>query len=275
MDTHNVACWTVPLAIQVSVTRKWKKMVNKLRRWWSQRHSWSFLWPSPPIWRRGRGLRYNNAPHKAKRESIHIISPWNGRFTIVIFLFLFWDYPLMNWPCRSASRTLKSWSVFIRTQQNPCTQCTGINVRLLLLYQFKCVLTFHDSARSAQLRWAMSGTRHILTSCISATALLVYRFTLRKIFFLLHSGLQADNVPRFCRQWHHQPKKYLKTKCVDKNKALIPRRSSPGAQVLFSLSVVPRFSLIFRNSEKILGTDLNRSIKRIRDPKVIISLQRF
>ena len=26
-DAHNVACWTVPLAIKVSVTRKWKKMV--------------------------------------------------------------------------------------------------------------------------------------------------------------------------------------------------------------------------------------------------------
>ena len=65
----------------------------------------------------------------------------------------------------------------------------------------------------------MSGTRHILASRMSATAL--HKFTLRKNFILLHAGLQANNVPRFCRQWGHQSKKYLdndKTKCVDKDK---------------------------------------------------------
>ena len=58
-------------AIPVCVTRKWKKMVNKLRRRWSLRRSRSILWPSSSIWRRGRGLKNNRAPRKAKRESMH------------------------------------------------------------------------------------------------------------------------------------------------------------------------------------------------------------
>ena len=99
-----------------------------------------------------------------------------------------------------------------------------------------------------QLKWAMSGTCYIPASSISATAL--HRFMSRKNFILLHEGLQVNNVPRFCRQWDHQPKKYLdkdkiecvdkektecidkektecidkdKTECVDKDKVLIPR----------------------------------------------------
>ena len=59
---------------------------------------------------------------------------------------------------------------------------------------------------------------------MSSSAL--YKFTLRKNFVLLHADLQADNVPRFCRQWRHQAKTYLdkdKTECIDKDKALIPR----------------------------------------------------
>ena len=62
-------CWTVPLAIPVSVTREWKKMVNKLRRRWSPQLSRSILWSSPPIWRRGRGLKNHRAPRKARGKA--------------------------------------------------------------------------------------------------------------------------------------------------------------------------------------------------------------
>ena len=99
-----------------------------------------------------------------------------------------------------------------------------IYLTLLLFYQFLGVFTFHNSARSAQLMWATSGTCHILASHMPATAL--HRFVSRKNFILLYAGSQANNVPRFCRQWHHQPNKYLdkdKTECVDKDKVLIPR----------------------------------------------------
>ena len=72
--------------------RRWS-LVNKLRQWWSPRLSRSILWPSPAIWIRGRGLKNNRAPRKAKREGKHTISHGNGRFTIVIFSYFFFRLP--------------------------------------------------------------------------------------------------------------------------------------------------------------------------------------
>ena len=102
-------------------------------------------------------------------------------------------------------------------------------VSLLLLYQFLGVFTFYDSAGSAQFNWAMSGTRHTLVSRVRHCSPQVH-VDQSKIFVLLHADLQAKNVPRHCRQWHHQPKKHLDivdkdtTECVEKDKAPIPRR---------------------------------------------------
>ena len=59
------------------------------------------------------------------------------------------------------------------------------------------MLTLLDSARSAQLKWAMSGTstRHVLTFSMSATAL--HWFTLLKIFVLHQQGQSANST----QQW--------------------------------------------------------------------------
>ena len=87
---------------------------------------------------------------------------------------------------------------------------------MFTLHQFLGVFTFHDSARSAQWKWALSGTRQNLASRMSTTAL--HRFTSLKA--KLQCCWQANNVPRRCRP-NHQPKSYLdkdKTKCVDKDK---------------------------------------------------------
>ena len=84
---------------------------------------------------------------------MHTISHGNGRFTIVIFsCSFFWDPPLKNWPCKT-NLGQRIWF----SNLDP-----SLYFSLLLLYQFLGVFTFQDGARSAQLKWAMSGTRHIL-----------------------------------------------------------------------------------------------------------------
>ena len=59
----------------------------------------------------------------------------------------------------------------------------------------------------------------------------------------------------------------------------VSTQTSPGAQVLFLLSVVRRLLMIFWNSGKNFLTDLNWSVKRICGPSpganVIVNLQRF
>ena len=88
-------------------------------------------------------------------------------------LFLFENPPLKNWPCRSvnwANMILKFQSIFMHTQQNSCPAMC-IYFGLLLSYQLVSIFTFHYTARSALLKWAMSGTCHILASSMSATAL--------------------------------------------------------------------------------------------------------
>ena len=58
-------------SVTVSVTEKWNKMINKLRWQWSQRLS-SILLQLPPICRRGRGLKKNSAPRKAKELALQV-----------------------------------------------------------------------------------------------------------------------------------------------------------------------------------------------------------
>ena len=61
-----------------------------------------------------------------------------------------------------------------------------------------------------------------------------------KIFVLLQAGLQANNVPQQCRQWHHQPRKYLdkdKAEYVDKDtdkEPILRSSDAPSTQRLRS-----------------------------------------
>ena len=114
--------------------------------------------------------------------------------------------------------------------------CIYFTSSLLLLYWFLGVITvtFHDSARSAQLKWAMSGTRHSRPtysrfSHVRHCSPQVH-VTQSKIFALLQAGLQANDVLDTVDCYILAPtKKYLTTTtrtkpCVDKGKVPIPRR---------------------------------------------------
>ena len=92
---------------------------------------------------------------------------------------------------------------------------------------------FHISVRG-QPSWSEQCQALVIFSllwCQELSATTLHRFTKSKVFNLLpsHSGLQANKVPCFCRHWHQQLKKYLdkdKTKCIDKDKPLIPGRAT-------------------------------------------------
>ena len=91
-----VAYWTGPLAIPVSVTRNWKKMVNN----WDDfgPHDGHEAWPSPPVWQRGslrkRLEEQSRATQGKEGEHAYNISrKWkvhNCNFQLFLFDTPFW-----------------------------------------------------------------------------------------------------------------------------------------------------------------------------------------
>ena len=103
-------CYKSDSSQTVHMTRKWKKMVNKLRRQRSPWHARSIFWPSQPIRRRGIGLKC--APQRG-RVSTQCLAEMEGfpfQFSAVPFL----DPPYKSWTCRSANLIL---------DPVPCVHC--------------------------------------------------------------------------------------------------------------------------------------------------------
>ena len=86
----------------------------------------------------------------------------------------------------------------------------------------------HCTTVRGQPSWSEQCQALVIFSLLACPPLLSKGSSRSKQYFRFASG---DNVPRFCRQWHHQPKKYLdnddkdKTNWVGKDEAPIPRRA--------------------------------------------------
>ena len=183
-DARNVACWTVPLAIPVCVTRKWKKMINKLRRWWSQRLSRSILLPSLPI-------RWSDEVVEAwQTTACHARQRWRAYtqyltemegFELLFSAVPSWD-PLLKELALQVSESDSQISISLHAHT---TKTLSRYVHLLYPSSFIQFCTNFVGAFTFQSARSGLITRHILASYVSATAL--YRFTSLKTFVLLQA----------------------------------------------------------------------------------------
>ena len=138
-------CYKSDSSQTVHMTRKWKKMVNKLRRQRSPWHARSIFWPSQPIRRRGIGLKC--APQRGRVNNT--MSRGNGRFSISIFSCSFFRSSLQVLDLQVSKSDSRSGSM--RTLPNSCPgMCIYVVLALRVNDYLNLSLTVRLSSQSTR-----------------------------------------------------------------------------------------------------------------------------